>query len=263
MLKSVTAIRFDRRMGVGKTRPCLLTCVTSESDEVEVVAKFSAGCERGVGGLVAEAVTAMLAADLDLPIPEPALVQVDDEFIATVTDPVVANLARDSSRVVFGSTKLPSGFATWPVGKSIPHALAAMALEIFAFDALIQNSDRRPDNPNCLCDGKNFAIYDHELAFVIEGIVGWQPPWNAGALEHFKRPRSHLFYDELHGSGAELNRLSAAWEAIPDARLEQYRAALPIEWLSDNRVAEKTLSYIAQVRDNMKAAIQEIARVLQ
>ena len=75
MLDSVIAVRFDRRMGNGKTWPCLVSGLKPDGDEMEVVAKFSAGCERQVGGLVAEAIAAMLAADLDLPVPEPVLVE--------------------------------------------------------------------------------------------------------------------------------------------------------------------------------------------
>ncbi|MGH8556989.1 MAG: hypothetical protein ACRESZ_05905 [Methylococcales bacterium] len=44
------------------------------------IAKFSAGCERRAMALAVEGITAMLEADLDLPIPEPFCVQVDDEF---------------------------------------------------------------------------------------------------------------------------------------------------------------------------------------
>jgi hypothetical protein len=70
VLDLVTASRFDRRTSSGKTWPCLLSCTRADGDETEVVAKFSAGCERQVGGLVAEAIAAILAADLDLPVPE-------------------------------------------------------------------------------------------------------------------------------------------------------------------------------------------------
>ncbi|MCK6557065.1 hypothetical protein L6Q96_21180 [Candidatus Binatia bacterium] len=48
MLDLVTAARFDRRTSSGKTWPCLLSCATADGNEREVVAKFSAGCERGV-----------------------------------------------------------------------------------------------------------------------------------------------------------------------------------------------------------------------
>ena len=262
MLDLVTAIRFDRRMGSGKTKPMLFACAAPDGNEVEVVAKVSAGCDRGVGGLVSEAITAMLAADLGLPVPEPFLVQLDQKFIETWCDTEVHELAKKSVQVGFGSKKLPYGFTTWPVDKAIPPHLRTTATEILAFDVLTLNDDRRPENPNCLCDGKSFAIIDHELCFITEGVIGRKPPWEPGALEYMVRPRAHLFSDMLRGRDVNLDRFAGAWEGITDARLAEYRAALSPEWANDHGVAEKTLGYIAQVRDNIQAAVAEIRRVL-
>lgn len=97
-----------------------------------------------------EAIAAMLATDLDLPVPEPFLVALEPEFIAGLPDEIVATMARRSSPLAFGSQHLPPGYTSWPVGKAIPKEALATAAEIFAFDALIVNDDRRPENPNCL-----------------------------------------------------------------------------------------------------------------
>ena len=168
MLDRVTAIRFDGRVQTGRTMPCRLSCETATGDEVEVVAKLSAGCDRGVGALVSEAIAAMLAADLDLPVPEPFLVRLDPEFVATIPDQTVAEIARRSNPVAFGSKSLPPGFTSWPVGKSVPKDALNIAAEVFAFDALIANADRRRENPNCLFSGTNLAILDHELALLLK-----------------------------------------------------------------------------------------------
>ena len=74
MLTPVTATTFHRPMGVGKTAPSLVTCVSADGSEVELVVKFAGGCEAGIGSLLREAVAALMAADLDLPVPEPFLV---------------------------------------------------------------------------------------------------------------------------------------------------------------------------------------------
>ncbi len=69
MLSEATAVRFDRLMGNGKTRPSLMACISSEGAEVEMIVKFAAGCEAKELSLVREGIGAMLAADLDLPVP--------------------------------------------------------------------------------------------------------------------------------------------------------------------------------------------------
>lgn len=151
-------------MQIGRTAPCLLAICRSDGSEVEVVAKFSAGCELGVGGLVSEVVAAELAALLDLPAPTPYLVGVDAQFVELVrmSNATVANQIEQSCPVAFGSEKLPAGFGALPTGKPIPLALRAVAAEIFAFDVLIQNPDRRVENPNFHSDGVALAIFDHE-----------------------------------------------------------------------------------------------------
>jgi hypothetical protein len=263
MLELVTAERFDRRMSSGKTWPCQLDCVRTDGSNVELVAKFSAGCERRLGGLVVEAIAAMLAADLDLPVPEPLLVSFDNDFIQCLpaAQAELAQRLRASSPVAFGSSKLPPGFSVPPIGKTIPVAVRQQAAEIFAFDCLIQNPDRRPDNPNLLFDGRSFAIFDHELALITTGIIGWQPPWKVGSLQAINGDR-HVLFAELSGRTYDLTRLEGAWQAITDQRLENYRKALPVEWVDDAGAAGQALGFIAELRDNIRPALAEIVRVL-
>ncbi|CAG1022399.1 hypothetical protein MTYM_01691 [Methylococcales bacterium] len=261
MLDSVIAARFDRRMSSGKTKPCLLACMKTDGEEVELIAKFSAGTERGSMALAVEGIAAMLAADLALPIPEPYCVEVDAEFIQTITDPVIAELAKKSAPVAFGSKKLPAGFSTFPLDKSIPQGLIDQAADIFAFDALILNPDRRPENPNCLGNGSSFAIYDHELAFLKP--LFWQPPWAIGSLRDLDNPSRHIFFNGLKGKPLNFERLWTAWEALTDERLSLYRNVLPAAWSNEGAAIAEILGYIAQLRDNIRPALTEVARVLQ
>lgn len=262
MLSHVTAVRFDGRVQSGRTVPCRLTCEAADGAEVEVVAKLSDGCDRKVTALVMEAIAAMLAADLDLPVPEPFLVALEPEFIAGLPDAIVADMARRSNPLAFGSKHLPPGYTSWPVGKAMPKDAIATAAEIFAFDALIANDDRRPVNPNCLFSGSTLAIYDHEMAFFTEGMIGWQPPWKIGSLESFKQTRRHLFSEQLCGKVVKFDRFAGAWLAVTDERLAAYKAALPKEWNSAGQHADQAFTYIGQVRDNIEAALQEVRRVI-
>lgn len=262
MLRPVSAVRFDGRIKVGRTAPCRLTCAHSNGAKVEVVAKFSAGCDRNIGSLVIESIAAMVAADLDLPVPEPFLVMLDEEFIESVADQTAATLMRKSSPVAFGSRHLPPGYTTWPTGKSIPRDAIPVAAEIFAFDALVVNDDRRVENPNCQFRGTSIAIFDHEMAFFTEGIIGWRPPWEPGSLDGLRARNRHLFADQLIGRPVNFNRLEGAWLAISDSRLQEYFDALPDEWSAAEPVADRALMHVGLVRDNIGAALREVRRVL-
>lgn len=262
MLDHVTAVRFDGRASSGRTVPCRLTCEAADGVEVEVVAKLSDGCDRKVTALVMEAIAAMLASDLDLPVPEPFLVALEPEFIDGLPDETIMTMARRSSSLAFGSKHLPPGYTSWPVGKAIPKDALAIAAEIFAFDALIVNDDRRHVNPNCLFNGASLAIYDHEMAFFTDGIIGWHPPWEVGALESLKQTRRHLFSGQLCGRAVNYDRFAGAWLTVTNDRLAAYRSALPAEWNSSGQHADQALMYIGQVRDNIEAALREVRRVI-
>lgn len=265
MLSTRIASRFDRQMSSGKTWPCLLGVIDETEQETEVIAKFSAGCERGVTGLAVEAVTAMLAADLDLPIPEPFLVEFDDEFVRLIplhAGPVATRIS-DSCRTAFALAKLPPGFVTIAPERPIPVDLRGAAADILAFDALIVNADRRPTNPNCLTNGRALAIFDHELSFMNDGILFWKPPWEPGSLDLMRRDVSqHVFLGELRGTKPDFQRLQGAWLAVTDQRLSEYRLALPEAWGEAAGTVDRVLGYIAEVRDHVGAALAEVSRVL-
>lgn len=259
MLDYVDAVRFDRRMNRGRTWPCLIACSHVDGEEIEVIAKFS-GPEMSVSGLAKEAISAMLAADLEIPVPNPLLVRFDDDFIDLVAlvDREMGTRLRGSVKIAFGSTKLPPGFIL-PNSSFTDATVRAEAAEIFAFDALIQNPDRKTDNPNCLHNGRSFAIFDHELCFVFDTLF-WSPPWELGSLDFLKN--QHVFYPGLVGRTHDLNRLKDAWRGIPNLRFDEYLHALPIEWLTNRGNVDEIIPYLKCVRDNIDSAMVEITRIL-
>ena len=104
---------------------------------------------------------ALLARDLDLPAPEPLLVEVPAGFHQGIADPDLAERFRASEGWNFGSRYLAPAFVSWPQLRSIPATLQQTAVEIFAFDLTIQKPDRRPNKPNLLRKGDELVIFDH------------------------------------------------------------------------------------------------------
>lgn len=265
MLDLVEATRFDRMMTKGRTSPLMLAAEKADRSEVELIAKFSAGDGIGVGGLVREAIAALLAVDLGLPVQEPFLVEVSNDFIKQValTDASSAKLLADSAPCGFGSRRLPNGFSAWMPRQTATKAQAQQALEIFAFDAWIQNTDRyKSDNPNLQFRGDDLAIFDHDLAFITEGIVFWRPPWEAGSLIDWAQPERHVLLTSIKGRSCDLARLVGAWQAISDTRLGEYRMAIPPQWAQAMGTADHALQLIAGIRENIGLCVQEVQRVL-
>jgi len=271
MLKPVTAIQFHRPMGVGKTAPSLVTCADDDGKPEELIVKFAGGCEAGIGSLLREAIAALMAADLDLPVPEPFLVNVAADFVATIPEEdaryrQAKNNAAASIGWNFGSKKLPPGFSTIPKGRPIPQALMPLAAEILAFDTFIANPDRTVENPNCQSNGREFGIFDHELAFRTEGVLFWKAPWEKDSISFPKgQPDKirHVFVDEVRGSEPDFRRLAGAFDVLTDDRLNEYRTELPNEWVGDGGDLGRILDYVQALKQNIDVAITNLSDALR
>ena len=261
MFEAVDATRFDRKAATGRTSPLLLECERSDGSTVEVVAKFSMGC--GIGGLVREAIAAMFAIDLGLPVPAPYLVHVSREFVDTVPDPSIADFLMNSDVCGFGSTRLPDGFGQWIApGGRMSDALEQEVTDIMAFDCWITNSDRRVTNSNLLTDGRRFAIFDHELA-LMPSIFGWPTPWLENALANARPPEDHVFFEHLRRrTGYLTDTIRSKLASLTDARIGEYVATLPPSWVQHQNIAMDVQKYLRTLRDNADGANIELKRAL-
>lgn len=172
MIPRLVATRVIRPAQSGRTKPLIVDCVRTGGDPVEVFCKISDGCDEGVKSLAKELIAAMVARRLQLPVPEPFVVELPSELADTVTDSSAGRGIRASSAMAFGSTRVPSQFGSWRARRRVGNRLLAVALATLVFDGVVENPDRRPENPNCLVAGQRIWLIDHELAFP-QWLVGW------------------------------------------------------------------------------------------
>jgi hypothetical protein len=264
MIRRADAIRFDSVVDVGRTRPLRVTaeCV---NEEIEVYLKVSARPQMGTEGLANEVIAACLAADLNLPINEPLLIDMSPEWIASVPDVEIRQLLINSSPVAFGSIAAGKQWSGWSSTNTLSLTQIDLALRILAFDAFITNDDRRIDNPNLLVKGDSFRIIDHELAFRIATKFFPPPkPWLAGNLSNLMGDDGHIFARQLRGrAGLDMASIKAAWQLITDDRIAAYNSCLPPEWADAYEPCQKALTLIGQVRDRIDECLIELGRVLQ
>ena len=145
----------------------------------------------------------------------------------------------------------------------IDSAMLPVAAAIFVFDLIVQNVDRRVDNPNCLVKGSELCIFDHELAFTHGMVIRWQPPWVVGGLKDFERPGKHIFRDKLSKMRIDYEPIRAAWANLADPRLVQYETELPVEWAGAAPSVRRALTLIRDARTNIAACLEEVKRVLR
>jgi hypothetical protein len=238
-----------------------MLCKDTAGAEQEVVVKWRAGMELKETGLVCELVSALLADDLDLPIPKPYTVEVEPDFHKVIGNTAVSALAKNSAGLNFGCQKLPPGFSTWAKDKPIPMVTRPLAAEVFAFDILIQNPDRRRDNPNLLTDGEEIYLCDHEQGFsFLAGVINWQPPWTGQGTDFF---RNHVFFKQLQGTKPSFDRLRGALEALTDTRLKAYLEVIPDEWCPSKTAVNKIFDYLREARQNRAALFGVINHLLK
>lgn len=264
MLSQVTAVNYIGAVGNGRTVPVRLEAITTDDEYVELVGKFSAGCDRGVTSLAVEAICASLAADLELPIPEPFIIEVETDFISHIPDDTIRQILQNSCPLGFGSKHLPAGFFTWATKSDVHDRARDTALSIYVFDCLIQNIDRKPVNPNCLTNGSELGIFDHEIALNTSGVLFWEPPWERGGLDDFAHQDKHIFFSNLKSYSArytELEKIEARWQDLPTERLRSYTTSIPGEWIQGSEVQEM-LNYLLDLKSNLKESFGEIRRIL-
>jgi hypothetical protein len=264
VLDRVTADEVIRRATSGRTGPLLVLCEADTDTPVELFCKLSAGCDEGVTSLAREVVAACLARDLGLPVPVPHLVEIPAELPSAVSDPEAAQRLQASSKVAFGSAKVDNQFSTWSLGSRISDTMLPVALATLVFDAVVENVDRRVNNPNCLVSGDRIRIIDHEMAFPPNAmIIGWRPPWQSGGLAWMDQPEGHIFCRGLKKRDLDFSPTLAVWSGVSDARLQEYRTAVPSEWSDALPAVDEALDRVRNARDNMDGVIAEIERVLQ
>ena len=261
MLRRATAYEIVRHATSGRTKPVLMRCEADGDRALEVFCKLSAGCEEGVLNLAREAVAACLAADLQLPVPEPILIELPQELASVATETDVAVRLATGSSLAFGSLRVGNQLGVWTAGHRATEAILPHALGAFVFDAVIDNADRKLSNPNCLVAGDRIWLIDHELAFPsTANILNWKAPWRPDGLGWMK---DHIFFGTLRGRCLDFGPLRELWSALSDRRLKEYRNAIPPEWSGALATVDEALDRIRNARDNIDGIISEARQVLQ
>src|SRR5918998_4795832 len=141
MVRTVVATRYVTPLREGGSLPAL---VEAEDDGLYVL-KFR-GAGQGPKALVAEVVAGELARAVGLPVPELVLLELDPKIGRAEPDPEIQDLLLASAGVNLGVDFLPGALPYSPARPPDPELAAAVVW----LDALVENVDRTPRNPNLL-----------------------------------------------------------------------------------------------------------------
>jgi len=163
VLRTVTATRYVTPLREGGSLPGL---VEADDDGLYVL-KFR-GAGQGPKALAAEVVAGELARSLGLPVPELVLVGVDPDLGRAEPDPEIQELIEASAGINLGVDFLPGALPYAPVR---PPA-AELAAAVVWLDALVENVDRTPRNPNLLRWHGDLWLIDHGASLFVHHGTG-------------------------------------------------------------------------------------------
>ena len=187
MLDIWEAERLEDVLGNGRTQPLVIGCVrrtTTATGADELGPGGGSGSRRSMvvkslglpevtqGGRCAELFGNLLARELGVDTPAPALVDLAPEFIEAIKPALSPRGLHPLPGLAAGCEYFQGGFASAVRGAKLAPEELAQAARIYAFDLLVQNPDRRPEKPNCAQRGVRFIAYDFEMAFSFLLVIG-------------------------------------------------------------------------------------------
>jgi hypothetical protein len=243
VFKHLDATRYAVPLREGGSLPAVI----DTSDGGQYVVKFR-GAGQGARALVAELLAAGLAQLLGLPVPEPAIVRMDEGFGMSEPDPEIQDILRGSIGQNFGLAYLP-GAIGFDAAADLKRVDPDVAAKILWFDAFTLNPDRTPRNANLLLWQERLWMIDHGACFYFHHRWdNWRDKAQAGTAkvrEHILLPKA----GEVLKADRELSR------RITESAVHDLVAAIPEEWLAGTPTfpggLEQREAYVAYLSERL------------
>jgi hypothetical protein len=221
-LPRLTGARYVVPLREGGSLPAV---VDTEADGTFAV-KFR-GAGQGPRALIAEAIVALVGQRLNLPVPRPAVLELDDGFGRGEPDPEIQDILRGSVGANFGLEFLPAALAFDPAVDANLIS-AELAAAIVWMDAYVCNVDRTARNTNMLVSDGRLWLIDHGAAlFFHHRWSGWRDRIQSPFVQIADHVLLHLSGD-LQAADARLRPL------LDEPTLRQIADQLPEEWLDED-----------------------------
>lgn len=186
----------------GSTRPWQVRALRSDGIIVEVVVKlYTSQQVEQYQPIAKECYGYGLAEAFGLKVPDFGLIELGEDFIATLSD---------ADRMRLRDVAPGKKFAVeWVYNASLvdmEHLSRSLFNEyevplVYAYDHLVWNGDRKFEKPNRLVNEHEFILIDHEMCFCVAGERSLQR-WEEDG--HWGYPSSrHLFYPMLKAKRRE------------------------------------------------------------
>jgi hypothetical protein len=158
-----------------------------------------------------------------------------------------------------------TGMHAYPAEQELAIRLFETAAGVFAFDGGLLNPDRLRIRPNCLTNGNELLLIDHESALNVYGrgfLVN--DPWTDGGLNLLtENATEHLFFRGLRGEQYNISDLVGGLASLSTNRIDAYMQAIPHDWDADWSIRNDVASYLRDLVTNAEGLSAEVGRRLQ
>jgi hypothetical protein len=258
-LKQVIALEPTGTTQGGANKPLFITAWNEAQNTTESFVLKYRGAERmNERSSARELIAAFLAMELEIAVPEPAIVHVEAIFLSFLVNHAEYSKIVKSKGINFGSQTILGTVDLKPNVFLTPIHLK-QALRIFIFDIMIQNADRNVQKPNMFLSNNRFYVIDHEIAFGFIDTFSFfrsPNPWtfNEIDVQSFKK---HFFYPQLcKNNRIDLEEAFKPFEKLNDHFWEKLVTFVPTEWITPEITAIK--NHIHQIIEHLPAFKKEI-----
>lgn len=234
--------------------------IITTAEEIDIVVKLNNNERITKPNLTRELLALYIGKQLDILTPIPLVALITKELVLSIEDPIIQQMFMRSIGETFATVYLENVTTTGAFINSKEDDLEL--LKILVFDLLIENPDRRYNNPNLLIkkvEGKNnYYIIDHETSFSFIDLIFQGEPGTSDLHEVVK---NHVLLNICKKiKHIDLSFL-AKYETINDDFWFKVKSSFP-ENLFDEPTFEKIKKYINLRIKNIDYFIYQIKGVL-
>ncbi len=249
-----------KTFSAGRNKLLLLRGVCQNTQaKGDYVMKFRNSQAMGVKASARELLASFIAMQLDLSVPNPVLIKINQAFVQTLQGNDSYINAGDSLDLNVGY-KYMEGYFDLIRNQPISDVQRLQINQIFPFDIFISNVVRRTENLNLLTDGSSLLIFDHQSAFdFLSESYKNKTPWEFRPQDR-DWIRNHLFFPYLKNKFPDFSILVNKLSRLDDNFWKKVFSLIPDEWETEE--LEEIKTHLQAIITHKDLFLQSLKNVL-
>jgi hypothetical protein len=261
-LPVIQAFSPGKTFSSGTTEPLLIRGVCEQTSlKDDSVLKMMGASRMSIEASARELIGSWVALELGLNVPEPVVVNISPVFVDALRGSQQFGIASNSIGLNFGSRYM-TGYQEPLQGQQFSEDLLAQLINVFAFDMLIGNIDRRIGKPNFLVNGNDIMVLDHELAFSFLKELPFlrsKTPWLIREAD-ITWINDNYCFNLLKGKSVDFLNFSEKLDVIDNDFWNKLSVTVPDVWRTDQ--IDSIKDHLNSIIANKEEFTSELNRIL-